>query len=34
VRSRGFQGLRTNPVQEMAVRNFHRALDKYLNAPD
>ncbi|MET0171734.1 MAG: aromatic ring-hydroxylating dioxygenase subunit alpha [Agrobacterium vaccinii] len=34
VHSRGFQGLRTNPKQEMAVRNFHRVLDKYLKARD
>jgi len=30
VHSRGFQGLRTNPVQEMAVRNFHQAIDRYI----
>lgn len=30
VHSRGFQGLRTNPRQEMAVRNFHMTLDRYL----
>ena len=30
--SRGFKGLKTNPVQEVAVSNFHRALRKYLFA--
>ncbi|MGE0743560.1 MAG: SRPBCC family protein [Hyphomonadaceae bacterium] len=30
MRSRGFQGLRPNPVQEVAVSNFHRAVERYL----
>jgi phenylpropionate dioxygenase-like ring-hydroxylating dioxygenase large terminal subunit len=32
IHSRGFQGLRTNPAQEMSVRNFSRALHRYLTA--
>lgn len=28
--SRGFEGLRPNPVQEMAVINFHHAIERYL----
>jgi len=28
--SRGFDGQRTNPVQELAISNFHRALHRYL----
>jgi hypothetical protein len=30
VHSRGFNGARTSPVQEVAVANFHRAIHKYL----
>lgn len=30
VHSRGFQGLRTNPKQELAVRNFHQAIERYI----
>jgi phenylpropionate dioxygenase-like ring-hydroxylating dioxygenase large terminal subunit len=29
--SRGFQGLRPNPVQEAAVSNFHRVMERYLS---
>jgi phenylpropionate dioxygenase-like ring-hydroxylating dioxygenase large terminal subunit len=32
MRSRGFTAARTNPVQEISVSNFHRALRDYLNA--
>lgn len=31
MRSRGFRGLRTNPVQEVCVSNFHRALHLFIN---
>jgi len=34
VHSRGFQGMRTCAAQEMPIRNFHRVLDKYLQATD
>jgi phenylpropionate dioxygenase-like ring-hydroxylating dioxygenase large terminal subunit len=30
MKSRGWKGARTNPVQEIPVNNFHRALGKYL----
>jgi hypothetical protein len=30
MKSRGFAGARTNPVQEKAISNFHRALRRYL----
>jgi len=30
VHSRGFKGARTNPVQEVAISNFHRTLHRYL----
>jgi phenylpropionate dioxygenase-like ring-hydroxylating dioxygenase large terminal subunit len=30
LRSRGFRGCRTNPVQEVAVSNFHRALAAFV----
>jgi len=30
MKSRGFKGSRTNPVQEVAVSNFHRALHEFL----
>jgi hypothetical protein len=30
IHSRGFEGARTSPVQEMAITNFHRALKEYL----
>jgi phenylpropionate dioxygenase-like ring-hydroxylating dioxygenase large terminal subunit len=33
MRSRGFRGGRTNPVQERTVSNFHRVLYDYLFAP-
>jgi phenylpropionate dioxygenase-like ring-hydroxylating dioxygenase large terminal subunit len=32
MRSRGFTASRTNPVQEVSISNFHRALRDYLNA--
>jgi hypothetical protein len=32
MRSRGFTAARTNPVQEISISNFHRALRDYLNA--
>ena len=32
MRSRGFTAARTNPVQEISISNFHRALREYLNA--
>jgi phenylpropionate dioxygenase-like ring-hydroxylating dioxygenase large terminal subunit len=32
MKSRGWTGARTNPVQEVCVVNFHRALDRYLLA--
>jgi phenylpropionate dioxygenase-like ring-hydroxylating dioxygenase large terminal subunit len=31
MRSRGFKGARTNPLQETVVSNFHRALMEYLD---
>jgi hypothetical protein len=33
MKSRGWKGARTNPVQEIPVNNFHRALNKYLCDP-
>ena len=30
MKSRGWSGARTNPVQEVCTVNFHRALDRYL----
>ena len=30
MKSRGWSGARTNPLQEVCVVNFHRALDRYL----
>jgi phenylpropionate dioxygenase-like ring-hydroxylating dioxygenase large terminal subunit len=33
MKSMGFRGLRTNPVQEQAISNFHRALYEFI-APD
>jgi nitrite reductase/ring-hydroxylating ferredoxin subunit len=32
MKSRGFRGARTNPVQERAISNFHETLYKYLDA--
>jgi hypothetical protein len=32
MRSRGFRGMRTNPVQESVVSNFHRHIYEYLSA--
>jgi nitrite reductase/ring-hydroxylating ferredoxin subunit len=32
VKSRGFRGCRTNPVQEVAVSNFHRALREFVSS--
>lgn len=32
MRSRGFKGSRTNPVQERAVSNFHRAIREFIGA--
>ncbi|WP_411740612.1 SRPBCC family protein, partial [Pseudomonas sp. BF-R-19] len=32
MKSSGFKGSRTNPVQEVAVSNFHRVLLEYLAA--
>jgi hypothetical protein len=34
VKSRGFRGARINPVQEVAVQNFQRAIAKYLGQPE
>lgn len=31
IRSRGFRGARTNPKQEVAVSNFHRALREFMS---
>ncbi len=33
LRSRGFKGSRTNPLQERAISNFHRRLRVFLNDP-
>lgn len=30
MKSRGFEALRTNPVQEISISNFHRALREYI----
>jgi hypothetical protein len=30
MRSRGFSGARTSPVQERAVSNFHRVLRRFM----
>ena len=32
--SRGFEGQRTNPVQEIAISNFHQALHRWLGLTD
>jgi hypothetical protein len=32
--SRGFDGARTNPVQEVTVSNFHRVLHQYIDDAD
>jgi len=32
MKSRGFKGARTNPVQEKAVSNFHDTLWRYIQA--
>jgi nitrite reductase/ring-hydroxylating ferredoxin subunit len=34
VKSRGFAGARTSPVQEATVSNFHRVICDYLDQPD
>jgi len=34
MKSRGFVGARTNPIQEKAISNFHRVLRRYLGASD
>lgn len=31
---RGWNGARTNPVEEITVNNFHRQLDEYITRPD
>ena len=31
MRSRGFAGARTSPVQEVTVSNFHRVLHEYID---
>jgi len=33
VKSRGFAGARTNPVQEVAISNFHRVWTEYMGGP-
>jgi hypothetical protein len=33
MKSMSFQHLRPNPVQEMAIANFHRALEEYMAEP-
>ena len=33
LRSRGFRGARTSPVQERAIANFHRRLRTFLQDP-
>jgi hypothetical protein len=33
MKSRGFAGQRTNPVQERVIINFHRALRRFLRDP-
>jgi len=33
MKSRGFVGLRTNPLQERAISNFHRSLRRFLKDP-
>ena len=33
MRSRGFKGSRTSPVQERAVSHFHRTLRRFLEDP-
>jgi hypothetical protein len=33
MKSMSFQHLRPNPVQEVPVSNFHRALDEFVAAP-
>jgi hypothetical protein len=33
LKSRGFAGCRTNPVQERAVANLHRGIKEFLNRP-
>ncbi len=33
MKSRGFKGSRTNPVQESEIPNMHRALAEYLARP-
>jgi hypothetical protein len=30
MKSRGWEGARTNPVQELAISNFHAALRQYV----
>jgi hypothetical protein len=33
VKSRGFSGLRTNPLQERVITHFHRVLRRFLKDP-
>jgi phenylpropionate dioxygenase-like ring-hydroxylating dioxygenase large terminal subunit len=33
LRSRGFKGVRANPVQERAIVNFHRVLRRFMQSP-
>jgi len=33
MRSRGFKGARTNPIQERAIVNFHRVLRRFMQDP-
>lgn len=33
MKSRGFAGARTNPVQEVPINNFHKTLYRYLATP-
>lgn len=34
MKSRGFAGARTNPLQETSISNFHRVLHEYVNATE
>jgi hypothetical protein len=34
MKSRGFHGSRTNPLQETTISNFHRVLYRYLSQTD
>jgi hypothetical protein len=33
LRSRGFKGSRTSPIQERAISNFHRKLRSFMQDP-